>query len=239
MKNKIPEDWGKDELSDFIDQCRSHAFEIFDGAKSEYKFLVKIHKLFRAIQCNLENTSNWFSALFFLRAHSSFIAGVSLGISGQLPEAYMVLRGSLENALYGLYFSSHEESAKLWLQRNQSPDLKKQVKDELKISHLIKHLASIDPRVGETTTKLYERTIDHGAHPNQLALMSALRISETGTKHQFDIAYISGNPLANQLCLKSCAQIGVTVLYIFRNVFKERFDILGVTSELDNLKANL
>jgi hypothetical protein len=239
MNSPIPDDWGKDKISDFIERCRSHAFQIYGGEKRQYAQLVVIDQLFRTIQSNLDNTKDWFSGLFFLRAHSSFLGAVSLAMNGQLPEAYMVLRGSIENALYGLYFASHQSSAESWLQRNQSPEMKKKVKEEFKYSDLLQHLISLDPKVGEATSKLYERTIDYGAHPNQGSVMTALRISETETKHQLDIAYISGNILANQLCLRTCAQIGVTVVSIFRNVFKERYDILGVTLELDKLKVKL
>jgi hypothetical protein len=157
-------------------------------------------------------------------------------MSGQLPEAYMVLRGSIENAVYGLYICKHPELTEIWLQRNDTPEMKKKVKEEFVFSKLLQFLKTIDENIGNIISELYDRTIDHGAHPNQLSITTALRISETETRKQFNIAYISGDSLANQVCLRTCGQVGVTVLSVFRYVFKERFEILGLVQQLDKLK---
>jgi hypothetical protein len=239
MNSTVPENWGSDKISDFIECCRNHSFQIFTGAKQDYSQLVAIDEQFRVIQSNLENPKDLFSALFFLRAHSSFLASVLLAMNGQLPEAYMVLRGSIENAVYGLYIFKNPHSAEIWLQRNDSPEMKKKAKNEFIFGNLLQCLKTEDTKIGDIVSDLYERTIDFGAHPNNFSITGSLRYSETETRKQYDIAYISGDQLSNQVCIRTCAQTGVTILDVFRNVFKERFDILGVTRKLDQLSINL
>jgi hypothetical protein len=239
MTVRIPERWGDDTLSGFIEKCRSHALEVFAGANPQFSQLVSIDELFRRLASNLDHTKDWFPAFFFFRAHSSFLASAYLCMCGQLPEAYMVSRGAIENALYGLYFSSHKESVDTWLQRNDSADMKRKVRDEFKTTALLDHLKSIDSKSAETTSRLIELTIDFGAHPNMLSVMSALRISTSGSRTNYNIAYISGNTPDNLFCLKACAQTGANVLSIFQNVYRQRFDILGITTDLDRLKATL
>jgi hypothetical protein len=236
MENSIPDNWSKDDISDFIEKCRNHSFQVFAGAREDYSRLVAIDKIFREIQNNLYNTNQLAASFFFLRTHSSWLAAVSLSMSGQLPESYMVLRGSIENAVYGLYICKHPELTEIWLKRNDTPAMKKKVRDEFHFSTMLELLKTIDAIVGEVTSELYERAIDHGAHPNQFSITTALRISETETRKQFDIAYISGDSLANQVCLKTCGQVGVTVLSIFHYVFKERFEILSLDKKIDELK---
>ena len=239
MNNEIPKYWGDDSISSFIEIGRNHSFQTYEGFKSEYKLLVEIDSLYKTVIDNLTNTKDWFSSLFLLKAHSSYRCAVNVCLNGQIPECYMVIRGCLESSFYGLYLSKYEGRVETWLKRNESDDAKKKVKNEFQISKLLNLLNEIDPKIGSVANIFYERTIDYGAHPNQLALMSALRMSEAEKKINFQVAYINGDTLTTQLCLKTLAQIGICSLSIFKNVFKERFDIIGVSDKLERLKTNL
>lgn len=239
MKASPPNNWGQNHLSEFIELARDHTFQTIAGLNSEYQRLVQIDSLFKRVQENLDFTKEWFAGLFLLRAHSSFLSAAGVVLGGQLPETYMILRGCIENSLYGLYLSRHKEDAEIWLKRNESQQMKKMVKDQFKNTTLLSFLKTIEPSLGDVADSLYERTIDFGAHPNQLALTTALRMEEKDSRTLLKIAYISGDPLATQLCLKTTAQVGVLALSVFRNVFKERFDLLGITVELEKLKPSL
>lgn len=239
MAPNLPSDWGKSHFSEFVERGRTHASEIVAAFPLEYHQLVQIDSLFKRVQENLDFTKDWFAALFFLRTHTSFLGASDVALSGLLPEAYMIMRGCLENSLYGLYLARHEAKAKTWLQRNESAQMKKKVRDEFKNSRLLSFLSTVDSRLGKAGNSLYERTIDLGAHPNQLALTTAMRTQQTDAKTEVKIAYISGDPIASQLCLKTTAQVGVFGLSVFRHVFKERFDILGITHDIDELSQGL
>ena len=74
---------------------------------------------------------------------------------------------------------------------------------------------------------LYERTIDHGAHPNERALMQMLQIAEKAEHVEFKAIYLEGDSDQLRLALKTTAQVGVCTLSLFRSIYRERFDILG------------
>jgi hypothetical protein len=238
MTKPDPPEWGADFLSEFIKTAYENTFATFANLRVEYKLLRVIDEIFRLVIENLINTSEWFAGFFLLRTHASFLGGVRLSCSGQIPEAYMVLRGCLENALYGLYLSKHPESCEKWLCRHDSEDAYRRVKQEFQIRRLQDFLAEIDNNLYQATNSLYNRTIDYGAHPNERALTSNLRRTEKNNCITFDLNYLTGNSLGLRLCLKSTAQIGVCSLYIFRHVYFERYDILGIAAKLDKLKKS-
>jgi hypothetical protein len=87
--------------------------------------------------------------------------------------------------------------------------------------------------------RLYDLTIDYGAHPNELALTSLLRKTEEKGMVEFDLNYLSADSLAFRLAMKIAAEVGLCSLYIFKNVYRERFSILQVDEKLDMLRTRL
>ena len=53
------------------------------------------------------------------------------------------------------------------------------------------------------------------------------------------MVYLEGDSNQLRLALKTIAQVGVCTLSLFRPVYKERFDILGVTGAIDHIKKGL
>jgi hypothetical protein len=51
--------------------------------------------------------------------------------------------------------------------------------------------------------------------------------------------YLEGDSIQLRLALKTTAQVGVCSLSLFRSIYKERFDILGVTGAIDHIKNGL
>lgn len=239
MTKADPPNWGSDDLSDFIKTAYENSFATFVNLKPQYKQLEEIDKTYRLIIDNLNNTKDWFAGFFLLRAHSSFLGGVRLSISSQAPEAFMVLRGCLENALYGLYLSRHKESQEIWLRRHDDEKSLKKVKNEFRIRALLDFLKEEDISTYQVANMLYERTIDFGAHPNEKALSSGLKVTGDQAYVQFEINYLIGNSPVMHHCIKTNALIGVCTLDIFRNVYQERYDILGITDKLKKLKNDL
>jgi len=235
----IPPDWGKDALSEFIETARHNTFATFINLPREYNILKNLHELYKYAIDNLINTTEWFAAFFLLRAHSAYLGGVRLALSGQCAETYMVLRGCIEAAIYGLYLSRNKNSQETWLNRNNNEESLKRVKKEFKIINLFNLLKVVDLKIYKTTTLLYERTIDYGAHPNELALTSLLKKIEEKDMIKFNLDYLSGYNPAFHLSLKTTAQVGICSLYIFKNVYSDRFKILGISEKLDKLSVGL
>ena len=116
---EVPKDWGQDPLSEFIETTRENTIATFANLAASVQPIAR-HSLFSiAISSkNLNNSPDWFSAFFVLRAHASYLGRVRFALSGQVFETYMVLRGCLENALYGFYFHRNPASQETWLRRS-------------------------------------------------------------------------------------------------------------------------
>ena len=233
--------WGRDRLSDFIDRARQNAFATYANLRDSWALLEKVNEAFWNFNENLLNLSpdNAFVAFFSLKAHSSYLGAIRLSTSGQLPECYMVLRGCLESSLYGFYLHKNPESGATWLKRHEDETSKRKVRREFRLDQMLALLASSDASTGEIASDLYEFTIDYGAHPNERALTSNLLITETDTARRFELQYLSGHSPELDLCLKTNAQVGVCSLLIFRLIYRERFDILGISEELQALRREL
>lgn len=235
-----PPGWSRDNLSEFIEMARRNTFATFVRARPVWDRLNEIDSIFRRAIDAMNHSRAWFAGFFLLRSHASYLGGVRFSVSGQLPEAYMVLRGCLENALYGLFIHENPEFREVWLRRHESEEAKNRVKAEFKIGRMLDLLEARDAAGGRAARELYERTIDYGAHPNELALLTALRLTDEGATIRFDLNYLSDDSTpALALCLKTTTQVGVCALRTFRLVIPERFNLLGLSDELTRVSAGL
>lgn len=234
-----PPNWAKDELSKFIETAYENIFASYVNYKKAYDILSDINKCYRLIIDNLYNTPQWFAGFFLLRAHSSYLAAVRLALSGQTSETFMVLRGCLENSLYGLYLSQNPASQETWLKRHEDEESYKKVKNEFKIRDMIdKTLKSKDPKLCKIFEELYDRTIDYGAHPNERALSATLHKQEKDGIVKFDLNYLSGDSTELKHCIITTAEIGICSLGVLKIIYKERFEISGISDSLGLIKKN-
>jgi hypothetical protein len=80
---------------------------------------------------------------------------------------------------------------------------------------------------------LYERTIDSGGHPNEKAVFGALRIVEGEKETEFKQLYLNADSAVICHTMKNISQIGLVALYMFREIWETRFDIIGLTARMD------
>ena len=236
---KVPPGWGDDPLSKFIQGTTDNTYATFHNLKEWYNRLSDIHASFRDATQNMDRTQDWFASFFLFRAHSAYLAGIRLALSGQVPEAYMVLRGALECSLYGLYVARKPSVRETWLRRDEDDVTRRKVRQEFKVTNVFQVLELEDQKLRKIAGDLYDITIEYGGHPNQQAFLSVMKQQSDESKITFQSAYMIGNEDALHLCLKSCAQIGICALSIFRLVFRERFNILGISQNLDSMKKGL
>jgi len=234
-----PRSWGNDEVTAFIDNARLNSFASYANLRSEYAKLSEIDAIFRKLVESLLNTKDWFAAFFLLRAHSAFLAGTHLGMSGQTAETYASLRLCLENALYGLYLSQNPGSRATWLRRHKSEEARQRVKSEFTNQKLFGHLRALDGKEAVVAKHLYERCIDYGAHPNERALTVSLKRETRADAVEFRVVYLSADSVVVRACLKTATQVGASVLGIFRLVFRGRFDLTGLTQALSRARQSL
>lgn len=235
----VPEGWGQDPLGEFLVASQANGYAAFVRLRKDYDLLSRIDQLFRKAVAHLDNTPDWMPLVFLLRSHSAFLGAVRLAMSGQLAEAYAVLRGALESALYGLHIARHPELARIWLERNESPERRQEVRTTFSAGRLLTALDKENRRVGSAARTLYERTIGYGGHPNEQAIVQSLQVDHEGTKRRIQLNYLTVENTAHCLCLKTVAQVGTCILEIFRLVFSERFDLIGLSVELQSASRGL
>ena len=232
----IPPDWGDDPLSAFIDNALHNIHATFHNLKPQYDLLKNIHLVFDSIVQNLDRSPEWFASFFLVRSHSAFLGGVRFSLSGAIPESYMVLRGCLENAFYGFYLHDDQGRQETWLRRHDDQKSKAKMRSEFTIRNVLDFIKKRDNGLYKISSDLYERTIDLGAHPNEKAFFSVMKQEKDNSKITFDSAYLIGNEPALQLSMKSSAQIGICSLSIFEKIYKTRFEILGLSYQINQLK---
>ncbi len=113
------------------------------------------------------------------------------------------------------------------------------MRNEFQLTKLLQFLASVDADEGKVADTLYERTIDFGAHPNERALMQTLQMNKSEGKIEFKVVYLGDDNIQLRHSLRTSAQVGVCVLGMFKLIYKERFDLIGLTNELDALRQGL
>ena len=152
----------------------------------------------------------------------------------------VLMRNCLEHAMYGVHFHRHPEHIEVWSHRGDGAKKKKAVRKIFKPSELIRGITALNNAIGERANRLYEDTIDMGAHPNEIGFFGRLSIVDLPNgNRQMQVKYLQGGEVAQLNALKTCALIGVCTLESFWLVYRERFIILGVKANIDALKENL
>ena len=239
MNLEPPEGWGSDGLSDFMEAARRNTFATFVNLRSQYALLLDVDRAFTELIKNLKNARPWYACLFLLRAHAAFRGGVRFAVSGQVVEAYMVLRGCIEAGLYGLFVTANPDSFRIWLERHKDNSARAKCRGMFAAKGLFELLESRSKNAADVARNLYERTIDEGAHPNEKAILTNLRNVEDEEGVTFNLLYLTDDSPELRGSLKTTAQVGICVLDIFALVFRERMDLLGLTRRLDELKRGL
>jgi hypothetical protein len=234
-----PPGWGQDELTRFIDLASQNQFATFQNLSGSYRRLRDLDGLFLKALVNLDNPEHWVPPFFFFRSHSAFRASVQLAMAGQIPESYMVMRGCLEFALYGVYMWRRPESWDTWCARNDSPETKKKVRAEFTTRTLFDAVPGLNPAERAAVEQLYDRTIDLGGHPNQLGLFGSLQMMTDEEAFHFESNYLMGKSVQLDLALRSTAQVGVAAFGLMGRVFETRYGLLGLWDALAPVKAGL
>ncbi|MDP8229865.1 MAG: hypothetical protein P9L93_02050 [Candidatus Gorgyraea atricola] len=230
-----PPEWGNDKITEFFETARENSFATFVKDKPFFKCLVDIENLFRSAIDSMGNSEHWFPLFFFLKAHSAFLAALRLVFATQIPEAFMVLRGVIENSLYGFYIYKNPKLAPVWLSRHRDKKSMKAVKEKFKAGFMLQTLKTTDPALEKAARELYDRTIDYGAHPNERSLSLALKRTDVKNGFRFDLRYLTDDALAIEFCLKCTAQIGVLSLKILQLITPERFKIAELDTRLEKI----
>lgn len=234
-----PPDWAADQLAAFMDMASDNVLGTFAQVRRHYDDVLQVDSAYVTFMNELLDPADPIAPLFILQAHASYRAAAGLAMSCQSPPAFMVMRGCLETSLYGLYFNRHPEAFDIWLRRHDDEEARRRVKTEFTIRRLKDRLEDVDPATHAVAAQLYEKTIDFGGHPNVASMAAAFRTSRGEGVRRMHVIYLTTDLEVVSGTMKSIAQTGVCSLLIFRNIFPERFDLLGITDSLTDLRGRL
>ena len=243
INTEVPDGWSNDSLSHFFEGSRQNELATFVKKPDEYKELRKINDRFMENRKNLilsiiptinerykdvafENIElepeEWLEAFFYLRTHASFAGAARLGLSAQMPEMYMLLRGCIENAIYGFYVWKKSELKTIWLKRNDSEADKEAMKEKFTVSKIKRTLGEVDSNLRDEIMQMYEETIDQGAHPNVKAFVDhAVQKNVDGA---LSLAVSILNPDQLDSALANLTKTGELVLRVFKAMYPNLID---------------
>lgn len=242
MNAQIPEGWGEDPLSEFIEAAHHNCIATFVNYRDlpVMKALKEVDALFRGVlRIPYKPKEEILLPSFVGRSHSAYLSSIQLSTAGQVPEAYPAIRLCLENALYGLFIQDdptiHEEipeRSKIWLDRGINDEATRMCRNTFAYGKVRDHLISRDNVLGEYAAALYERTITYGAHPNFYAHATT---SDLAAEDGGNIQHFLPNTSACKLCIQTAVQAGMCSLRVFGLILKERFDAGGISERLQKI----
>jgi len=234
-----PKGWGDDELSRFLVYAQNNTLSTFNNFKGSYLHLNDINNIAHGFREALANTPKWFVAFFFLRAHASFLSGVRMAMSGQVPDTFLAARSCLEAALYGYFLDQQPEHQETWLKRHDDVEAKRKCRRTFQMKEMQDVLNENEPELGRVFTILYDDSIDMGAHPNERGILLSADFDRRGDEIDIEFEFLSTDRTKLELAMRFVAQAGVCSLKIFRLLYKERLDLALLTEKLNKVTVGL
>lgn len=254
MKNetKIPEHklppWSDDPLSTFFSEAEYNERASSLNFARIFAVLQRVHATFQNVERavakdNRVELERLLPRFLTIRAHSSFLAGIRLAMSGQLPESYTVLRSAIEQAWYALHIAKDThppDRANVWLSRGTDKNSKSKCRNEFNVGKVRSTHESFDSATAKQLHELYERTIDFGGHPNEKSLFGAMARVETENEINFSVGILSfQDPTFVVAALHMAVGVAIGTLKVFQLIFPERFTIMGLDEEIKRLVKEL
>lgn len=238
MQKTKPTNWGKDKLSDFLENCENNQLATYENKKDAYNKLKEVDDCFQITIEHLKNCRPHISVLLFLRAHSAFRAACRLAMAGQFVETFPLCRVVLENGLYAFHIYKNNESELIWVNRENDETTLRAAKNEFTYRNVLNTLKAEEIKLSEIANTLYRRTISYGAHPNEAGVTNSLQVNEEDTKTKLKQIYLHGDSIQLDLLLKNVAQCGLFPLKIAQKMWNFRVEFIGVSQRIDNLEKD-
>ena len=240
LRKNAPPNWGKDQLTSFLEHAYSHCWATFNQKQPQ------IQKLICVDACFLRNGQGWINpkqnmlacAMFF-RCHAAFRAMCRLAMSGQIAETAPTGRVALEFAAAALRIHKNEDLAYTFLNRHDGEAEFKASKNEFSASRYKEELSKISKYISRKYDELYKELIDYGAHPNERGFSTSTLQNETedgGCQISQVILHPDGPDL--DFCLDQTYRTGIFCLEINEITFSSRFSLLSIGDKIFKMNQN-
>ena len=240
MNAQVPEGWGKDPLSRFIEDAYHNCIASFVNYRDlpVMTAVKEVDASFRSMLCiSFHPKEEILLPSFAGRSQAAYLSSIQLSMAGQVPEAYVAIRLCLENALYALFIQDdpmiNEEIPqrwKIWLDRGTDEEATKKCRTTFTHANVRDCLITRDGPLGKRASSLYERTITYGAHPNVYALVMA---SELADERGGSVHYLMPNTLPAKVCIQTAVDVGICTLRVFHLILNQRFEDAGILARID------
>jgi hypothetical protein len=225
-----------DRLAEFFEIAWNSRSASANDLQAEYVDIQAVDSVFLNFLRDWTDPECFGAAPLVIRAHSTYRAAAQLVLSGQIPEAFMIIRGSLECALYANHIDVTPSAFEIWIQRGEGPEAKKRCMTEFSAKKVFASLRERHGGLGDAVGRLYDRTIDFGAHPNQAAVTSSLEVRENDAGVSYEHAYVTRDIGLLRLGARSLCQAGIMVLDILSIVFPKHAEARQIQTSLAPLK---
>ena len=233
-----PPNWQADELTRFLETAHQNRWATFAN-KPIAKRLIALDACFDKAEKGLINPQHKVAALLLLRTHASYRAGCEHAMAGQVVETFIMIRACLESAGYALHMAKTPGADIVWLNRHEDEASLKAARKLIEIGNVRATILACNQKAAGVFDTLYQTAIDFGAHPNERAVTGSLNI-ERGKDHaEMQQLFLHGDGPQMDHALISMARAGLCALEMLQDVFKERFELLGIRGELLSLRAGL
>ena len=242
MTEKKPPDWDNGPLSLFFKDAEYNERATALNFPKTYELLGQVHALFQKFEevTEKDNRDELLVPRFLMvRAHSSFLAGIRLAMSGQVSESFPILRSVVEYAWYALHIAKDPDGtkrSKIWLRRDDDAEAQKRCTLEFRVKKVQRTHEALDAATAKEFHGVYKDLISFGAHPNPFGVMTALsKTGKTDNQVTYDVGILQCKPLSVRFALRMAVATAIGALKTFQLVFPERFTIAGLDLEIKKL----
>jgi hypothetical protein len=230
-----PEEWAGDELAQFLAAGWRNSVRSFTAQPEHYRTLSEIHNVFRTMVTDPGINADRVSAAFLVQTHGAFLGAASLALSGQVAQAYSLMRTALETVLQAVYIASDPQRQQVWLSRHDDDAAKLRAQSMITMDAMRAHLHALDHTSAEVLDTLYTRAIERAAHPNTYANLSRQLSAESGGVDLREEYFVLDDEIQRS-SLRSAAQVGICALTINYYLFSERYRELGLPDRINMLR---
>jgi hypothetical protein len=238
MTKKEPPAWGGDSLSQFMCDADYNARVTAANYPTVFDLLRRVHDTFKRAEDAVEKDSGWLRLIprfLLIRTHSSYLAAIRCGMSGQLSEAFIVLRGAVEQAWYALHMAADPDGDRrlqIWLRRNDDEQGTQRCKAEFTVKNVRTTHESLDVASAKEMSFVYAALIDYGAHPNQMGVLTGVRTVESAQQIDYQVGILYPAELPVMATLRLAVAVAVGALKVFQLIYPERYSFVGLDQEL-------
>jgi hypothetical protein len=234
MTQKKPPGWGNDPLSVFFKDAEYNDRVTALNFPKVFDLLGRVHMLFKRFEEAVEkdNREQYLVTRFLaVRSHSSFLAAIRLAMSGQVSEAFPVLRSAIESTWYALHIAKDPngtERSEIWLRRNESEAAKAKCKSEFTVAKVRQTHKTLNANTAKELHGIYKNLIDFGAHPNQFGVMTSMKKnSESEKQVNFSVGILYPDRLPVLFALRMAVGVAIGT--------PQRFTLAAIDLEVEKL----